>query len=133
MTYNFEWFNPSLGNPIVSIAEYGLGFNKAAIEALGSPEKVRFGFDKKNKIIAVKSAEDNGDLAFAFAAKEKNRYIRINTKDFVKLIEINIPELNFGKATRYLARYDEEMGVLLVDLKQTTEAETETETGAIDV
>ena len=53
MSLEFEWFNPAVGTPIVAVGEYGLGFNKAAIEALGTPAKVRVGFNKEKRIIAV--------------------------------------------------------------------------------
>lgn len=38
MDFNTEWYSPNLGTPIVSIAEYGIGFNKASIASLESPE-----------------------------------------------------------------------------------------------
>ncbi|HCU21762.1 MAG TPA: hypothetical protein DF698_02495 [Candidatus Atribacteria bacterium] len=127
MDFAFEWFNPILGNPVVTIAEYGLGFNKAAIEALGSPEKVRLGFDKKNKIIAVKASDANDSLALPFASKERSGYVRISSKEFARFVQRNYAELKLEKSIRCFAWYDEKTEALLVSLKECIESETELE------
>jgi hypothetical protein len=125
MEYNFEWFNPTVGTPIVTLGEYGLGFNKAAIEALKSPARVRLGYDKKHKVIAVMPAGEDDKAALPFASKERNGYIRVSTKDFARFIMRYNPELKLDKAIRCLAWVDGKTGALLADLSRPIDSEME--------
>jgi len=87
-----EWFNPDLGTPMVSMAEYGLTFNRAAVETLGRPWKVGLGFDKENRRIVVRpirSETDDGEMVsrgLPFAERERDGYVRISSKDFVRFV-----------------------------------------------
>ncbi|MEW6573751.1 MAG: hypothetical protein AB1374_08985 [Bacillota bacterium] len=123
MKYEIEWYNPEVGTPIVSLAEYGLVFNKAASELLGNPNKIKLGFDKKNLIIAVASADNDDSSALQFYGKERKGFTRINCKDFVRFITRYFPDINLVKAIRFLARMDKEEGILVVDLKKPIDAE----------
>lgn len=118
MKYEIEWYNPKLGTPTVSLAEYGLVFNKAATEALRNPGKIRLGFDKKNLLIAVVPTDKDDPTGLKFLGKERRGFTRINSKDFIRFIIRYIPDFKIGKAVRFLARFDEEEGILIVDLKQ---------------
>jgi len=125
MQSNFEWFNPMVGTPMVSFAEYGLGFNRAAIEALGNPAKVRLGFDKESRIIGIMPATEDDLTAVVFASKERNGYVRISSKDFTRFILRYCPDLKLEKALRCLAWFDEVQGALLADLKQTVDSDVD--------
>lgn len=125
MQSKFEWFNAMLGTPMVSIAEYGVGFNRAAIEALGNPVKVRLGFDKENRVIGVMPTTEDDLSAVVFAGKERNGYVRISSKDFTRFILRYCPDLKLEKAMRCLAWYDEDSGTLLADLKQTVDSDVD--------
>lgn len=56
MGYAVEWFSPSLGTPIVSLAEYGVVFNRAAIAALNSSYAIRVGFDSEKNLLSYKAS-----------------------------------------------------------------------------
>lgn len=124
MGFNFKWYRPSIGTPIVSLAEYGITFNRAAAEEMSLPEKIQLGFDEDLKIIGVRPIhnwqEDDKDL-LQFAGKERVGFTRINNKDFIRFISRFCPEMKFERASRYLAKWDENLGVLIVDLKNPLE------------
>lgn len=120
MGYEFEWFNRELGAMIVTIAEYGLTFNRAAIEALGRPEMVVLGFDRRKHVIGVKpisrSITDSEKHGFLFAGRERNGFVRINSKDFIRNIKPFLPGGLLNSAKRCVAVMDEVSGVLTVDI-----------------
>jgi hypothetical protein len=117
---SFQWFNPKVGTPIVSVADYGITFNKAASEEMRNPKRIQLGFNAKTKQIGVKALHEVNDetenVSFAFANRERNGYIRINSRDFIRFISRHLPELRFDKAVRCLAWWDDEQNVLIVDL-----------------
>ncbi|WP_341302383.1 hypothetical protein MHB44_08515 [Lysinibacillus sp. FSL H8-0500] len=116
MEFNIEWYSPNLGTPIVSIAEYGIVFNKASIATLGSPHSIKIGFDREKKYIVVigVTEEESTEDTIEFIGKEKNGFIRINNKDFVRFILRYCPEIKLDKAKRFLSRKEGEF--LVVDL-----------------
>lgn len=114
----FEWYNPDLGPPIISIAEYGLTFNKSAINKLGNPEAIKIGFDKKNLVIAVKKAQKEEENSFEFAKRINRGYIRINNKGFVKLIRAYCDRYDFKQTVRFIGRIDEERDLFIIDLNK---------------
>lgn len=117
MEFNIEWYSPNLGTPIVSLAEYGVVFNKAAIVSLGSPHSIKLGFDKENKYIIVVGVteEESTEDTIVFNSKEKNGFIRINNKDFIRFVLRYCPEIKLDKAKRFLSI--KEGDFLVVDLK----------------
>jgi len=118
---DFEWFDPQIGTPMVSIATYGLTFNRAAVELLSRPAKVALGFSKTRKAIAVRPvADENDDVGtrgLEFGRRERNGYVRIASKDFIRFVARYCPTVDFGRTTRYLAYWDEKAGVMIVDLE----------------
>lgn len=116
--YQIEWYSPKLGTPIVSLAEYGLVFNKAAAEALHYPSRIRLGFDKNKLIIAVRPVDNDDQDSFQFSERERKGFIRINSKDFIRFISRFISDIKLDKAVRFLSRYDEINELLIVDLRQ---------------
>lgn len=129
MPTDFKWFSPKLGTPIVSVAEYGITFNKAAAEEMGNPERIQLGFNTEMKLIGVKPLKEYDEElekeSFSFAEKERKGFIRINNKDFIRFISRYCPEINFSKAVRCLATMDEEQNVLIVDLSNPLEGQVE--------
>jgi len=115
---SFEWYNPELGPPIVSIAEYGLTFNKSAIKKLNNPEAIKLGFDKKNLIIGIKPAKKEDGNSFEFANKQSRGYIRVNNKGFVKLIRAYCDDYDFEKTVRFIGRMNNEKNIFVVDLNK---------------
>lgn len=115
-----EWFDPKLGTPSVSIAEYGLTFNKAAIDTMGSPSRVMLGFDKEKNIVVVKAlynpTPEEMSKSFPFAERERNGYIRLTNKEFVRFILRYLPKIDLSKSVRCLAKWDEKQEYLIVDL-----------------
>ncbi|WP_419954758.1 hypothetical protein ACN6MT_03085 [Neobacillus niacini] len=116
MEFNVEWYQPTLGTPIVSLAEYGVVFNKAAIYALNNSHSIRIGFDRERRCIIVQgvSITEATDDTILFAEKERNGFIRINNKDFIRFILRYCPEIKLEKAKRFLSRLEGQY--LIVDL-----------------
>ncbi len=118
MKYNFMWASPSAGAPIVSIASYGISFNAAVIDLLKRPHSVGIGFDEQNKVIGIMplSYEEAHEIkAFPFAQRERNGYVRIGNKDFVRYVA-NKAGLDLRRAVRYAASWDDEENMLIVEL-----------------
>lgn len=118
---DFEWFDPQIGTPMVSVAGYGLTFNKAAVELLSRPAKVALGFSKTRKAIAVKPVADEDDdigtHGIEFNRRERNGYVRISSKDFIRFVARYCPDVDFSRTVRYLAYWDEKARAMLVDLE----------------
>ena len=116
----FQWFNPVVGTPIVSIAEYGIAFNSAAAIELGNPERIKLVLNREHKVIGVKPMSNVNKVTeretFIFAERERNGYVRINNKDFVRLISLYCPEFKFDKTIRFSAKWDDTEQILIVDL-----------------
>lgn len=133
--FEFEYFNPALGAITVSIAEYGLTFSKAAVEVLGRPQYIMLAYDKNKRIVGVVPVEEGENKKIEFISKIKNGYVRINTKDFVRFLMKHFPDAPqmFGnKATRYFSYWDDELEVLIVDLKRPLDQQSEEEKENVD-
>jgi len=127
-----EWFDPKLGTPSVSIAEYGLTFNKAAVEIMSNPSRVLLGFDHEKKIVVVKPlyhpSNEETNKSFSFAERERSGYVRIASKEFIKFIIRYFPGIEINKTIRCLARWDDKEKMLLFDLvTEITESKSATE------
>jgi hypothetical protein len=123
----FEWFDPEIGMPMVSIADYGITFSKSAVKILGRPEYVALGFDRENKRIVVKEVDEDYKNKIPFIDKERNGYVRINNRDFVRFVMKFLPEVNFSsKATRFLTYYDEEE-MLVIEMTRPLDADEQNE------
>lgn len=127
MDFNVEWYSPNLGTPIVSLAEYGIVFNKATIVSLGTPHSIKIGFDREKKyiiVVGVTESESTED-AFVFKSKEKNGFIRINNKDFIRFVLRYCPEIKLDKAKRFLSRMEDNF--LVVDLNSPADINEDTD------
>lgn len=125
---NFKWYKPSIGTPIISIAEYGITFNKAAAEEMNNPPRIQLGFDEFNLLIGVKPVhiveEDSDKTSLIFAERERNGFIRVNNKDFIRFISRYCPDIKFDRAVRCLGKWDEDLQVLIIDLKHPIEGQS---------
>ncbi len=125
MPYSFWWTAPTGGVPIVSIASYGITFSAGAIEMLGKPEAVLIGFDEKNGVVGVKplrDAEVQNPKAFRFMERERQGYVRIGCKDFVKVLSSRTG-IDFTDTVRYAAKMDDSEPLLIVDLDKPLDTE----------
>jgi len=123
MEYKFIWSTPSAGAPIVSIASYGITFNNAVIEILKRPKKIMIGYDDDKKIIGVKPLYEEDQFnarSFDFIDRERNGYVRIGNKDFIKYLS-NRTGIDFTKSVRYFGDWDEKEEILIVDLNSPLE------------
>lgn len=110
------WFQPSRGANIVTVTEQGLSFNKAAAESMGMPQYVRLGFMPAARCVVVQPVERQDD-AFPFASRLRGGAVKVNSRDFVRELRSHF-KLDLTAARRYLARWDAERGVLIVDLSE---------------
>jgi len=120
MGYNFVWSAPSAGAPIVTIATYGITFNSSSIEVLRRPTKVMIGFDDKQKVIGVKPLYEKGEneiKSFPFAERERNGYVRIGNKDFIKYVSSRT-EIDFTTSKKYFAHWDDNEQLLIIKLDE---------------
>lgn len=126
--FDFEYFNPNLGSITVSIAEYGLTFSRAAVEVLGKPEFVLLAFDKNKKVIGIIPVSNETQNKIEFISKQKNGYVRINTKDFIRFLMRYFPDnpnMFSSKSIRYLTYFDDEANALIVDLTKPLDSSSE--------
>lgn len=110
----FEWYEPG-SVPTVTLAEYGVMFNTAAYQALGSPNRVGLGFDKDSLVMAV--APMTGEHPKSLRVTSNRQYHRVNTKEFIRYVLSYLPKKRHLGAQRYMAAWDRDLGYLLVDLK----------------
>lgn len=111
-----DWYTPSLGTPIVTIASYGITFNRSAIKELQEAPYVRFGYAKNEKMIVIQPLEEE-EGGVSFAEKKRDRYIRINNKDLIRFITRYF-DLKLDKAIRIPAYWNDDLAALIVDLNK---------------
>ena len=117
--YKFDFNFVKAGAPIVTLSPLGMGFNPLARSLLGFPEFVKIGFDKQRCAIGIKKGSKSEDAdSFEFEKKEKNGWVRLGCKDFTKYLS-SISGLDFiTRAKQFVARYDEENEILVVEVKK---------------
>ena len=123
----FEWYSPTTGAPIVSLAEYGITFNIGAIEIMGKPDYVMLGYDEEENLIGVKPCDENEENKIEFYKKIRNKYIRLANKDFIRFLKsiINEDIKIEAKAKRYVAKWDKAEKILYIDLNSQIGADKE--------
>ena len=111
--FNFEFIGS--GAPIVTLNAFGIAFNPVCRAMLGYPEQVNIGFDEKNMVIGVKAHDQDTKIkAFEFESRERNGWIRVGAKDYVKYLSV-ISKIDFTKKARqFIATFDEERKMLIV-------------------
>ena len=130
----YEWYSPTTGAPVVSVAEYGITFNNGAIEMMGKPEYVILGYDEENKFIGVKPCDVNEENRVEFYKKMKNKYIRLANKDFIRFLKSIISEdiKIESKAKKYVAKWDKEEKILYIDLNSQISADKKINASKLD-
>jgi hypothetical protein len=117
MKYNFNWSAVSGGAPYVTVSSISIAFNSVSIEKLGAPEKVVVGFDEENCIIGIREYRgEPGMKPFTFAERVKHGWVRIGCRDFIKYLQA-LSGIEFFPAKKYVATYDIQEGVLIVDVR----------------
>ena len=111
--FNFEFVGS--GAPIVTLSGLGIAFNPLSRSLLSYPDFINIGFDENKLAIGVKSHDVNSQIkSYEFEKKEKNGWVRIGCKDFVKYLS-KISEIDFiSKAQQFFASYDENEKMLII-------------------
>lgn len=115
---DFEWYYPSSELLKVSISDTSITFYNETVEAMGSPKYILLGFNEDNKVIGVKACDTEEENSLAFSLKQKNSYIRINDKKFIRFINSRLED-GFNeklKQEKYAAKWDKEKGFLYIFL-----------------
>ncbi len=124
MEANVQWFDPSLGTPVVSVSPTGLTFNRAAVALLGHPRYVEVGVEAKARAVVVRKAEEAEEAAppargLPFCRpNSESSFVRVASKDLLRFIAASVPDFPLGGAGKFLARFDPETASLVVDLRQ---------------
>lgn len=122
------WFNAKLGIATVSLASYGLVFSRATVAGMGAPSHVRLGFDAEAQQIFVAPTDAGDPHAIAFASRERDGSVRLNTRDFVRLVRAQLRNKAIGLQTaRFLAKWCPETQMLSVDLRVPLDSSSDTE------
>ncbi|MBR2659911.1 MAG: hypothetical protein IKE15_00770 [Clostridia bacterium] len=103
--YSFDYHFVKAGAPIVTINATGIAFNAIVRSMLNHPQFVAIGFDADRKAIGIRPATETEDAdVYPFESREKNGWIRIGCREFVKHLS-DITGMSFiDKATQFSAR-----------------------------
>lgn len=108
----FEWYQPKIGKPCVSIAEYGITFSKEAIRKIGDPIYIMAGYDERDNKVIIKPCDENEEHGMRLS---KGKYTRLANKGFIRFLISNNIKIE-GKAKRYNLQWNEDMKVFFIDL-----------------
>ncbi len=123
MNFNFDWDYVSAGAPYITVSTFGLAFNTPSINLLGNPENIVVGFDKDSMAIGIREASPSeSNRAYGFKNRVKNGWVRIGCKDFVKHLT-TISGISFSPAKKYVAKFDEDEGILYITVLDYLERE----------
>lgn len=114
-SYSFDFNFVKAGTPIVTINALGLAFNYLSRSKLGFPDRINVGYDDKAHVIGVQAHKKGSDLQYyEFESREKNGWIRIGCKDFVRYLS-ETTQFDFqAKSKQFIAFYDDETDTLIV-------------------
>lgn len=117
--FNFDFAIDTKNMATVKVNAQGLIFSKEAIKQLGEPKKVMIGIDEGNVILGIRKSDSSiCGKAFNFCTTEQaKKWVRVISKPIAKKIA-EITQIDSDKTTTFLAQYDSESEMLLVDLKQ---------------
>lgn len=113
-SYSFDFNFVKSGAPIVTISTLGLAFNRLSRSLLGFPEKINIGYDENAHAIGVRAHENNSEVTnYEFESREKNDWIRIGCKDFVKYLS-STTNIDFSKSKQFISEYDPDTKTLII-------------------
>lgn len=97
-------------------------FSKEAIKQLGEPAKIMIGIDEKNTVLGIRRADSSivGKIFNFCTTEQSKKWVRIKSVPITRKIA-EITKLDADKTTTFLAQYDSESKMLLVDLRQHSE------------
>jgi len=115
---DFDWSEPSNAGVFITIASYGISFNKKAIETLGTPNYVKIGYNRESKVIGVVpvNEKDESNALYVFKGKIKNSYVRISNSEFIANIAAD-SGIDIEKPKRFNAEWLEDEKLMIVKLK----------------
>lgn len=117
--YNFDFNFVRGGAPIVTFSSIGLAFNAGARSLLGYPKQVDIGYDERAKALAIRPHEEQSEApAYDFEIREKNGWIRISMRDFMKFLSLRSGIDFLSKAVQFIPEFDEEAGMLIVPVDE---------------
>ena len=117
--FNFDFEFIKAGAPIVTLSSLGIAFNPLSRSLLGHPEAVNLGFDEEHKTIGVQAHDPTSNIiSYEFEKKEKNGWVRIGCKDFVRDL-LTLTNIDFiSKAKQFIASYDSESKMLIITVDE---------------
>lgn len=120
--YNLDFNIDTKGVLKISVSNAGIAFSKESIERLGRPSRVNIGIDKKQSILGVRKAvEDARIKSYPFVTSEKREnWLRINSKPLIAEIASVAKITPTSSGTDFIADFDEEEQLLIVELKTKT-------------
>lgn len=108
-----EWYDPTLKQPKVSISYYGLTLNHSAVKWMKYPSFIEVGIDMEKNWLILKPVNVATDKTFRL--NKTDNYIRINSKDLIKFIQLHTNK-SYKKAKQYQIIYDDGIKAYIADL-----------------
>ena len=103
------------GSPIVTLNSIGIAFNSGSRRLLKHPEEIMIGFDEEHNTIGVMSWDgDENKNHFTFESREKDNWVRISMRDFMKYLAMRTGINFIDKAIQFLPEFDEETETLII-------------------
>lgn len=113
---NFEWYNPAMGCPKISIANYGITLNKNTVMIMNNPKYVKLGYDKDKNLLCIKICDESDGNKILIKDAENDRYKRINSKDFILILNKYNNNIYNDGTSKYTGSWDSTEKELIVDL-----------------
>lgn len=116
--FNFDFNFVKTGTPLVTLSSIGIAFNVGARNMLGNPDSINIGFDESRNAIAVRSSDSDSEApSYEFAGREKDGWVRISMRDFMKYLSQRTGIDFLSKAVQFIPEYNTslQMLVLIVD------------------
>lgn len=112
-----EWFNSRVGNPVITVANYGITFSAMTLELLGRPDYIVIGYNDEQNRIIFKKCDKMEVKRIKFISREKNGNVRISNKNITGFIKGNMPSsLRAYKSLTYHAKWDEMNNYMYIEL-----------------
>ncbi len=110
---DFEWYKPRSGRPYVSIVKYRISFSDGLIKEMGRPEYVVLGYSNESKSIVIKPCISDNEYKIKVTG---GKTPRILSRGFIRFLIAKGIEIG-NKSRKYIATWNKEDGICLVELK----------------